>query len=47
MVILILENGQMIEPMVMEFIDKAMELYMKDIGEMINNMERERRNVII
>lgn len=35
----------MIELMVMEFIDKAMELYMKDIGEMINNMGRVKRNV--
>jgi len=47
MVIVILVNGFLIELMVMEYINKQMEQYMKDIGEMINNMVKVKKNGLI
>lgn len=47
MVIHILVNGQKIEQMVMEYINKIMVLYMKDIGKMIYNMVKVKKNVTL
>ena len=40
-----LENGQRIKQTDTVSKDRAMGLYMKDFGETINNMEKEKRNV--
>lgn len=45
MVIRILENGVKIELMVMGSTNKIMVLYMKVIGKMIYNMDKEKKNV--
>jgi hypothetical protein len=38
-------NGKMIKLMDLEFIDNQMEQYIKEIGEMIINMVKEKKDV--